>query len=40
MDLLLMVGTCAPGYFHPAKINIYGVMGLDLVKKMAFLTKR
>jgi len=36
MDVLLRVGTCAPGYFHPAKIDIYGVMGLDLVKKWHF----
>ena len=32
MDILFRVGTCAPGYFHPIAINIYGVMGLDVVK--------
>ena len=36
MDVLLRVGTCAPGYFDPAKIDIYKVMGLDLVKKRHF----
>ena len=33
------VSTCAPGYFNPAEICIYGFMGLDLVKKRHFLTK-
>ena len=36
LNVLLRVGTCAPGYFHPAKIYIYGVMALDLVKKRHF----
>jgi len=36
MDVLFGVWIFAPGYFQPAKIYIYGVMGLDLVKNLHF----
>jgi len=36
MEIWLRLWTCAPGYFHPPKINIYGVMGLDFGKKHPF----